>query len=290
MLYNIIIIIIIFSVNYVVYTLRCHGDATCRFIISFNESFPPEHLWPKDCRFNIKETDIKQCSCYFEVDYETQTTEIRLEADPYMYHLYNSLGTNSPITTVALSNYFHHNKRVSKFTVSSRCYTSTFCIIDEIDYLLQVFSTRTSRSLNVWDEIDNLLFQFSPATALISCFNSQNNTSSQCSGSKHHNCLATLPQWNSSVDAICDAVPTADDVKLKIRSSYIHELTKLHEVERYWTILCNQSNCNSKEVYTKVIDLSYQFIYGPSKDIIPLVNRCSRNQFFVLIFIIPFLI
>ncbi|CAF1447998.1 unnamed protein product [Adineta steineri] len=98
------------------------------------------------------------------------------------------------------------------------------------------------RSLKVWDEIDNLLFQFSPTTALISCFDSGNDTSSQCSGSSYHNCLAALPQLNSSAIATCDAGDmTADDIQLKIRSSYIHELTKLHEVERIWFIVCNRN-------------------------------------------------
>ncbi|CAF1385163.1 unnamed protein product [Adineta steineri] len=124
------------------------------------------------------------------------------------------------------------------------------------------------RSLKVWNQIDNLLVQFSTATAPISCFDSQSNTSSQCSGSNYQNCLAQLPQLNSSVDARCDAVLTTDIVKLYIHATYIYESTRLNEVGRYWTILCNQSNCNSKEVYTKVIDLSYQFIDGTLKDFI----------------------
>ncbi|CAF0963721.1 unnamed protein product [Adineta steineri] len=213
-----------------------------------------------------------------------------LEADTYMHHLYNSLGTTSPITRVSLMNAFEYNERLLKLSVTSRCYTSNFCIIDEIHRLLPVFSTMKGRSLKVWDEIDNLLFQFSPATVLISCFDSQNDTSSQCSGSKHHNCLAALPQLNSSVDARCDEVLTKEFVHVIIRSSYIHELSGLNEVEHGWSILCNQSNCNSKEVYTKVIDLSYQFINVTFKDMIPLVSRSSRNQFFVLLFIITFLI
>ncbi|CAF1012410.1 unnamed protein product [Adineta steineri] len=86
MLYNIIIIIIL-SVNCVVYTLRCYGDNTCDFQIKFNESFPAQHLWPESCRLNIQETD----------------------ADTYMHHLYNSLGTTLPITRVSLTNAFSGN-------------------------------------------------------------------------------------------------------------------------------------------------------------------------------------
>ncbi|CAF1509443.1 unnamed protein product, partial [Adineta steineri] len=96
------IIIIILSVNCVVYTLRCYGDATCRFKINFNELLPAKHLWPENCRLNINETDVKQCSCYFEVDYEKQTTGITLLAETYMLNLFSYLGTTSPITKVLL--------------------------------------------------------------------------------------------------------------------------------------------------------------------------------------------
>ncbi|CAF1404413.1 unnamed protein product [Adineta steineri] len=76
---------------------------------SSSYGYRSQHLWPQNCRLNIQETDVKQCRCSFSIDYETQTTYIFLEADTYMHHLYNSLGTTLPITRVSLTNAFSGN-------------------------------------------------------------------------------------------------------------------------------------------------------------------------------------